>query len=95
MVRGKHSNYCIGIFPQKKERSETDCGSSVAADGLGNHLRLRQPRELPQDRRTKVAVGDDPEAIRRCEGEQARYGLLDHGLLPIQREQLLRPLFAA
>ena len=50
MVRGKHPDYRLRIFPQKKKRSQTDCGSSVATHGLGNHLRLRQPRELPQDR---------------------------------------------
>ena len=45
--------------------------------------------------RCRVFVRDDPKTARRSERQQARNRLLDHGLLAVEREQLLGPALAA
>ena len=89
MVRRKHSNHRIRILAQQKKGGESDGGGGVASDGLGNRLRLWQLWNLLQDREAKVVVGNDPETFSRSERQKPGHSLLDHGLLAIQREQLL------
>ena len=89
VVGRKHSNHRIGMFAQEKKRGESDRGCGVPPYRLGKHLRLRQLRKLFQDRGTKIVVGNDPELLRRGQRQQPRHGLLDHGLLAVERQQLL------
>src|SRR5208282_3779186 len=44
--------------------------------------------KLTQDGGAQVVVGDDPETAPPGHGCEARDGLLEHGLLAIEREQL-------
>ena len=48
-----------------------------------------KPRKLAHDFAPQMLVSDDPETCRRSQGQQPANGLLDHGLLSVEREQLL------
>jgi hypothetical protein len=95
MVGRKHSNHGVGMFAQKKKSGETDRRRRVAAHWFREHLRLRQLRKLFQNCRTKIVVGDDPELFRRSQRKQACHGLLDHGLLAVEGQQLLGSFLSA
>ena len=85
----------IGMFAQQKKRGQSDRRRGVAPHRFGQHLRLRQLRKLLQDRGTKIVVGDDPKSFRRSQRQQSRHRLLNHGLLAVERQQLLGAFFPA
>ena len=76
-------------------RGQPDRRGGIASDWLCQHVSFRQLRELLDDRRAEIVVGDDPEFLGRRERQEARDRLLDHGLLAVEREQLLGPFFPA
>jgi hypothetical protein len=51
--------------------------------------------KLTNDGLAEIFVGDDPETGGRRHGSEARYSLLDHGVLTVQCQQLLRSALAA
>jgi hypothetical protein len=51
--------------------------------------------KLTQHGGAQVVIGDDPETAGRGHGCEARDGLLDHGLLAVERKQLLGAALAA
>jgi hypothetical protein len=83
------------MFAQQKKRSQPDRRCGIPPQGLGQHLRLRQFRKLLQNRETQIVVRNNPELLWRSQRQQPRHRLLDHGLLAVQRQQLLRALLPA
>ena len=95
MVGGKQTEHRIGIVTKQKKCRQANGGRGVASDRLGDDLLRRKLRKLAQDGGAQVVIGDDPETARRGHGREARDRLLDHGLLAIEREQLLGAPLAA
>ncbi len=89
MVGGKQADHGVGIEVEQNERSQTDGGRRVAPHRLGQNLPGAEARKLARDLAPQVLVGDDPETRGRSQRQQARHRLLDHGLLAIERQQLL------
>ena len=54
-----------------------------------------ESRKLAHDLAPQMFVRDDPETRRRSQRQQPRHGLLNHGLLAVERQQLLGPALPA
>ena len=80
---------------QQQKRGQANGRRGVAADGFGNDLRRQKSGKLPKNRWPQIVIRDDPKAMCRRERRQARHSLLDHGLLAVEREQLLGVAFPA
>ena len=89
VVGRKQSNHGIGIAVRQDECSEPDGWRRVAPHRFGQNAFRAKLRELPHDLSPQMLIGDHPEARRRGQGQQPSHGLLDHGLLSVERQQLL------
>src|SRR5580704_16717843 len=95
MIGWEHPNNGIGVLAQQNVSGETDGRSSVAPYRLGDRLCFRQLWKLSQDRGAKIMIGKNPKSVQRSERQQTSQRLLDHGLLAIERQQLLGALLPA
>ena len=89
VVGGKQTNHGIGIALHQNERSQSDGWRCVPSHRLGQNLFRAKPRKLAHDFAPQMLIGDDPETCRGSQGQQPAHGLLDHGLLSVERQQLL------
>jgi hypothetical protein len=80
---------------QQKKCREPDGGSGIASNGLRDNMLRRKLRKLAHDSCPQIVVGNDPKIAWRGHRCEACHGLLDHGVLAIQREQLLGATLAA
>ena len=95
VIGGKQAKHRLGIVTKQKKCRQSNRGSGVASGGLGDDLLRVKLRKLTKDGGTQIVIGDDPETARRGHGCEARDRLLDHGLLAIERKQLLGAALAA
>jgi len=58
-------------------------------------LLRRKLRKLTKNGGAQVVIGDDPETARRGQGCETCYRLLNHGVLSVERKQLLGTALAA
>ncbi len=70
-------------------------GAVLRPTGSARICFLREPRKLAQNLAPQMLVGDDPETRRRSQRQQTRDRLLNHGLLAVERQQLLGPALPA
>src|SRR2546427_10247569 len=73
----------------KNEGGQADCWRSVAPYRLCDDLFAPEPGKLAQDFGAQVFVRDNPEPFEGSQRAQACHCLLDHGLLAVERQQLL------
>jgi hypothetical protein len=95
VVGGKQAEHRIWILTKQQKCGQSDRGSRVAADGLGDDLIRGKFRKLTQNSGAQVVISNDPETARCGQWGQARDGLLDHGVLAIKREELLGAALSA
>jgi hypothetical protein len=89
VVGRKQANHGIGIAVHQDERSQTDGWGRVASYRFGQNPFRAKPWKLTYDLAPQMLVGDDPETRRGSQGQQPAHGLLDHGQLSVERQQLL------
>ena len=93
---GNRSEHRVRIVAQQKKCRQSDRRRGVASGGLGDDLLRRKLRQLAQmmaGRRSSLVMIQ--KRLGRSHGRQARDRLLDHGLLAVEREQLLGATLAA
>ena len=95
VVGRKHSDDCVGIDALQQKCCQPNRGRRVASHRLGQYLVRRQRGKLLQNRLAQVFIADDPEVLCRSERQEALNRLLDHGLLAVERQQLLGASLAA
>src|SRR6185437_5939497 len=89
VVGRKQANHGIGIAVHQDECSQTDGWGCVASYRFGQNPFRAKPWKLAYDLAPQMLVGDDPETRRGSQGQQPAHGLLDHGQLSVERQQLL------
>ncbi len=95
MVGWEKAEHRFRIRVQHQKCRQADGGRGITANRLGQDLFGIEIWQLPQDGGAKVIIGDNPLALGRSQGHEAGNSLLDHGLLAVEREQLLGAAFAA
>src|ERR1039457_3714359 len=95
VVGREQAKHRLWILPQKQKRRQTNGWRRISPDWFGKYLGLRQLRKLLRDGEPQILVGDDPDLSRRSQREQSCHRLLNHRLLAVERQQLLRALLAA
>src|SRR5580698_6483560 len=89
MVGRKDAEDGAGILAFDEESGESAGRGGVAGYRLLDDLVLGNAGKLFSDLVSKVLVGDDPGFVLLCQGLKALNGLLDHGALTIERQNLL------
>src|SRR5580704_15973285 len=95
VIGGKQTEHRLGIVTKQEECRQSNRGRCIAPDGLSDDLLPVKLWKLTKNSGTKVVIRDDPKTARRGHGCEARHGLLDHGVLAVEREQLLGAALAA
>src|SRR5258707_3182716 len=95
LMEGKQTDHRLGIVTKQKKRRQSNRGRCIAPGGLSDDLLRVKLWKLTKNSGTKVVVRDDPKTTGRGHGCEARYGLLDHGVLAVERKQLLGAALAA
>ena len=96
MVGGKHGHERVAFAAcAQMNRGEADRGGGVAADRLGEDVRCGDARQLLRTAAACSALVTTQTAVGRKQRRKARDGLLEHGLLADDIEQLLRRARAA
>ena len=89
MVRRKHSQHRVGIIALDEKGSEAACRRGVARHRFLHNLRRGKAGQLVGDLVCKILVGNDPGLFEARQRLQPLHGLLDHGALPVQGQNLL------
>ena len=89
------SGFRVWRLPQKQKCHQTNRRAGISSHRFGQNLLRRQPGQLLKNRRTQIFIRNDPELFRRRHREQPGHGLLDHGLLAVESQQLLGFFLAA
>ena len=89
MIGRKHADHCVSVISYQDERRQADCRRGIAAHRLGDDLCFPKFWKLTRDFSPEIFIGNHPESAAGCQRQETRHRLLDHGLLAIQREQLL------
>ena len=89
MVGRKNAQHRVWVFALDEEGGQTAGGSGVAGHRLLHDLRGGQAGQLVGDFLGQKFVGDDPGFFERSQRLEALHGLLNHGALAIESENLL------
>jgi hypothetical protein len=89
VIGGEDSQHRVGILPLDDEGGQSAGRSGVAGHRLLHDLSGGHTLQLVGDLACQVFVGDDPGLLRRGQRLEPLDGLLDHGALAIQRQNLL------
>ena len=89
VVGGKDAQHRIGVFALDEEGGQAAGRSGVAGHRLLHDLRGRQAGQLVGDLLGQILVGDDPGFFESSQRLEALHGLLNHGALAIEGENLL------
>jgi len=89
VVRGKDAQHRLGILALDEEGRQSAGRGGVARSRLLNDLTGGHALQLVGDLVGQVFVGDDPDLLRPNQRLEPLDGLLDHGALAVQRQNLL------
>ena len=89
VVGGKNAQHSPRVFALDQEGREAAGWRGVAGHRLLHDLRGGQAGQLVGDLVGQILVGDDPGFFQRCQRHEAFHGLLDHGALAVEGENLL------
>ena len=89
MVGGKDAQHRIGVLPLDEEGSQSAGRSGVARHRLPDDLPGRHALQLAGDLMGQVLVGDDPNLLQTGDRLEPLDGLLQHGALAVQSQNLL------
>ena len=89
VVGGEDAQHRVGIFAFDQEGGQAAGGRGVARHRLLNNLILGHILQLVGDLVGQILVGDNPGLLRSGDRLEALDGLLNHGTLAVQGQNLL------
>ena len=89
VVGGKNAQHRVGILALDEESGQSAGGCGIASHRLLHNLPGGHPLQLVGDLRSQILVGDHPYLVQPGQRLEALYGLLDHGALAVQGQNLL------
>ena len=89
MVGGKNPQHRVGVLALDEERGQPAGRRGVAGHRLLHNLRRRAAGQLVGDLLRQILVGDDPGFLHPGQRLEALHGLLNHGALAVQSQNLL------
>ena len=89
MIRGKNAEHSVRVIALNEEGGEAARRRGVAGHGLLHDLRGGHAGQLVGNLLSQILVGDNPGFFESRKRLETLHGLLNHGALTVERENLL------